>query len=496
MKVLPTLACFAISALLVLPFEAFASDEDHPLITRYPGADLRSMLKISHERIVLPVSFVVSDSDLPEKTLSLVGDMTQHFYTIEQTSTLKVFENYLAAFKRENFSVLYQCSMDTCGPDTNAYSHLGAIISPENSVYNYYRNPYYIVAEKNAVKGRVVVAVFMGAYESSVGAQQIVLHEVPLDDSLIKINTEYLVTNEVHEEIVAISAEQKMEDHPMMSRYPGAALRSRQTLDYEAVSFPVGLKFVGGEASIITQKSKGDVYKHFYRIQHVSSLKIAENYRSALKALSFDMLFECGLDECGDQKISAQLGGLISTENNVYNYYRKPYFMVAKGKGPRGDVYVVLYVARYEDETAVQQFVLEVEPLDDSLITVDAESLRRQLDTEGKAQIYGIYFDVDSATMTAESTPALEQIAKLLSTHADLLLYVVGHTDDTGDLENNLSLSQARASAVKAKLVNEYRIAEKRLLSAGVGPYSPEANNTSSLGKKRNRRVELVKRLK
>jgi outer membrane protein OmpA-like peptidoglycan-associated protein len=68
---------------------------------------------------------------------------------------------------------------------------------------------------------------------------------------------------------------------------------------------------------------------------------------------------------------------------------------------------------------------------------------------------------------------------------------VIGHTDNAGALDHNLKLSADRAGAVVKALVGR-GIEPSRLKSAGVGPYSPEASNTTDAGKAKNRRVELV----
>ncbi|HEY5624811.1 MAG TPA: OmpA family protein, partial [Gammaproteobacteria bacterium] len=59
--------------------------------------------------------------------------------------------------------------------------------------------------------------------------------------------------------------------------------------------------------------------------------------------------------------------------------------------------------------------------------------------------------------------------------------------------EYNMSLSQRRADAVVAALVNDYGVAAGRLTSAGVGYLAPAATNDTEEGRGLNRRVELVK---
>jgi outer membrane protein OmpA-like peptidoglycan-associated protein len=68
---------------------------------------------------------------------------------------------------------------------------------------------------------------------------------------------------------------------------------------------------------------------------------------------------------------------------------------------------------------------------------------------------------------------------------------VVGHTDNVGTAEFNVTLSSARASAV-AKALVAAGIDARRLTPHGDGPFAPVATNTTEEGRARNRRVELV----
>ena len=70
---------------------------------------------------------------------------------------------------------------------------------------------------------------------------------------------------------------------------------------------------------------------------------------------------------------------------------------------------------------------------------------------------------------------------------------MVGHTDNTGLFASNMTLSKARAKAVKDYLVNKGKIAATRLGSDGVGSLCPVATNGTEEGKALNRRVEIVK---
>jgi outer membrane protein OmpA-like peptidoglycan-associated protein len=109
----------------------------------------------------------------------------------------------------------------------------------------------------------------------------------------------------------------------------------------------------------------------------------------------------------------------------------------------------------------------------------------------GRVAIYGINFDVDKTIIKPASAPVLAQIAKLLKDDPSLALEVSGHTDSTGTAEHNMKLSDGRAAAVVAALVNKYGIAAARLKAQGYGQTRPVAENDTDAGRAQNRRVEL-----
>lgn len=144
--------------------------------------------------------------------------------------------------------------------------------------------------------------------------------------------------------------------------------------------------------------------------------------------------------------------------------------------------------------------VLMAKPLDDRGVKVNpdfatAEAIGQAIASEGKVALYGIYFDSGKAELKPESLPLLAEIARLLTKTPQLKLYVVGHTDDSGDYQHNITLSAQRAAAVVTYLVKAAGIDASRLLAQGVGPLAPLASNSADSGRKLNRRVELISRL-
>ena len=104
------------------------------------------------------------------------------------------------------------------------------------------------------------------------------------------------------------------------------------------------------------------------------------------------------------------------------------------------------------------------------------------------------YIDTGQAVLRPESTAQLAEMAGALKAAPALKVYIVGHTDNQGELQGNSTLSQKRADAVVAALSSKYGIAPARLLGRGVANLAPLASNDSEAGRAQNRRVELVVR--
>ncbi len=242
-------------------------------------------------------------------------------------------------------------------------------------------------------------------------------------------------------------------DHPLISRMPDFWIAVYQENEHESHAFR--------ESNDTVTEVEGHFFHIEYRLnkgaQAPGGLMILKNYENALKAIGAE------------------------------TWRRKEKELYAKVEKESREVWIKVYAL----DSLYRLTIVEREQMEQK-VAADPDALLGDLSTTGHAAVYGIYFDHDSANIKHESTPSLEAIAEVLKTNSSLKLYVVGHTDMTGQFEYNLGLSLERAQAVVEALVNEYGIATGRLTAKGAGPLCPVGSNQDESGRKLNRRVELV----
>lgn len=119
----------------------------------------------------------------------------------------------------------------------------------------------------------------------------------------------------------------------------------------------------------------------------------------------------------------------------------------------------------------------------------------RNIDLEriniGKSLVLkNIFFETGSSKLLKESFAELNTLIVLLMENPGLRVEIGGHTDNVGNAEYNMTLSQQRADAVKNYLV-EKGIAANRLVSKGYGFSNPIADNDTEQNRAKNRRTEI-----
>jgi OOP family OmpA-OmpF porin len=101
-----------------------------------------------------------------------------------------------------------------------------------------------------------------------------------------------------------------------------------------------------------------------------------------------------------------------------------------------------------------------------------------------------VEFEPGSAVLRPAALPILDEMASAMTRLKGRKFEVIGHTDAMGARAGNVSLSLARAQAVKTYLIGKGLPAES-LATSGMGPDQPVASNATDEGRARNRRIEF-----
>ena len=102
-----------------------------------------------------------------------------------------------------------------------------------------------------------------------------------------------------------------------------------------------------------------------------------------------------------------------------------------------------------------------------------------------------VLFGFDKADLTHKDKQTLDDFAARFPNQRHYIVQVEGYTDSTGPADYNYQLSQRRADAVIQYLAQKYNVPAHKIFLIGLGKDNPVAQNTSSAGRARNRRVDV-----
>lgn len=113
----------------------------------------------------------------------------------------------------------------------------------------------------------------------------------------------------------------------------------------------------------------------------------------------------------------------------------------------------------------------------------------QDFDVKGQATVN---FKTGSSTLLEPDKKELKQLADSANQLPGYLIEVIGYADSTGNAAMNTKLSEDRAKAVTAYLVQQCGVPVRRVVAPGaMGEYGAAATNESNLGRAQNRRVEV-----
>lgn len=286
-------------------------------------------------------------------------------------------------------------------------------------------------------------------------------------------------------------------DNPFMT-IEGAEVSRYREADFDLVHLPVKPipEWKDVEVGSEVMGVEGAVRRYRYRTpENISAYHLRSTLKDELERQGYSLLFECAeASGCGsdfrryvkkhDDRVLGEVSGFVGDP---------AYAVTAKKRTDSSERYVFTVVR--DDGDFVHQVLVQARAEAPEIISVaDSAVLGRAIEDAGQAVVRGILFELDSASIKSQSEPALRAVADLLSERDALEVFVVGHTDSSGTLDHNMTLSRRRAEAVTQFLVDKLGIDRERLEPRGLGPLAPVASNATEDGRAANRRVAIVAR--
>ena len=285
--------------------------------------------------------------------------------------------------------------------------------------------------------------------------------------------------------------------------FPAGAEQSFTKQDaFSSFALPIG-PFANG--AMQTRVVEGAVTRTAWTLQtkDLTSLQILAPLRDQLTATGFEILYECETTTCGG--FDFRFGVDIAAEPAMHIDLGDFRYLVAKRMGPAGAEHVSLVVSRsstlgFVQITQIGRAQLKAEPFvvpapqvpeipaPITQITPLADGLAKR----GTVALDDLIFASSAADLADGEYASLEVLAAYLRANPDSNVALVGHTDASGGLAGNITLSRARAASVRDRMIKTYDIPASQITADGVGYLAPRDSNLTDQGRTRNRRVEVM----
>lgn len=279
-----------------------------------------------------------------------------------------------------------------------------------------------------------------------------------------------------------------------------AAIR---TEPYSTYALPIG---PWEDGSMLTRRAEGRVALSAWRMPDpgTGTYGLFSPLREALAKDGWRILYECETQSCGgfDFRYSTQVLPEPAMHVDLGDFR----FLSARRTGEEGEEVMSLLVSRSAGSGLGYVQAIEVLPA----ATTPTEAALPQPTLSSKSQglgaasevaaslergslvLEGLSFASGSTQLESQGADLLKDLADYLAAHPDRQVALVGHTDASGNLEANVSLSKRRAEAVRAHLIEVYKVDGRRITALGAGYMAPRAPNLTEEGRALNRRVEAM----
>jgi len=103
-----------------------------------------------------------------------------------------------------------------------------------------------------------------------------------------------------------------------------------------------------------------------------------------------------------------------------------------------------------------------------------------------------IEFDIDKSDIRPQYNDEVAKVGDFMKKYPTTTAVIEGYTDDVGDADYNMKLSQRRAESVVKSLEDNFGIDPSRLTAKGYGETRPTADNSTEAGKQKDRRIKAI----
>jgi OOP family OmpA-OmpF porin len=149
--------------------------------------------------------------------------------------------------------------------------------------------------------------------------------------------------------------------------------------------------------------------------------------------------------------------------------------------------------ASIEDEAAtVTKPSLPLTPTQKQLGATVTQALIDEMISSGSVVLDDLVFATGTSSLGDGDFASLATLAAFLKANPTTRIALVGHTDATGSLAGNITLSRRRAASVRSHLITIFDASPDQISAEGIGYLAPRANNSDNAGREQNRRVEAV----
>lgn len=177
-------ACLAGMVLSHSPSFAREAGQDHPAVTRYPGATIahHDFKEFEQAQLILSKPYQRNGDYVADKVLPVEGAVTYIHYEIDkQVSALQVFRNYQSMLRRSGFKELFACERPCI---TKNLSDLKPLLGARSLYLNGHEDIQYVAAQR----GNTYVSLAVNHMGNSTDAWLFVIDKGHLDDGLMGIS--------------------------------------------------------------------------------------------------------------------------------------------------------------------------------------------------------------------------------------------------------------------------------------------------------------------